>query len=715
MNRQIDQSSPPWARILQLALLFLPMLLSPVFAQTPAQGPWVPKAPMLTPRFFAAYGVIDGKLYVAGGIENTSGAPGYVSDKLEVYDPMADKWEPRSRMPLARRNTAGGVIDGKLYVFGGVNETNSGSTNTLFVYDPVTDTWSIKTPLNPPTPGNSHSAAVINGKLYVVGGSIGIDVNRTNVEIYDPVADSWSSGAPIPTPRNTLAAAALGGKLYTMGGFLPPCCTSLKTVEIYDPAINTWSSGPDLPEGRNQASGEALNGNIYLIGGINGDGTGITNTVFRYDPASNAWSKGIPMGNARYTPSVGAAGGNLYVAGGCGSTCPTPVVEAFTSICTQPTWAGLKDGLPQNVPLSSSNPANRWTMQYSVSDKAGLVLSNIKLGSLSTTTSRYMARQFSLPHYSLNTASGPNNCSLTPDGIGSVCRSRLVDLTQDTKGDPMVIEATYAVDMLPDDPTGSICLMLKQRYEFLAEVFPSSPFSADACELSGTVSCARFYPKISYDFNAPPGTTYPATIKTIQRLHFVASKDETPEVTNHAAIFHDCNSLIDVVLRCSLRGGKVDRIIDATIPLIANPLPSEVAVTIFQKDNNLFLSDNYHQTYKPRVSEPGGALQPGCPECVHMHWRWSDISSLPGFGSQFGGGRPLIPNSQTVQIAVVLANGPNDRDLPEPFAAINPGNAASLGGHGKVPVLWYGASSDQASDEFFGHGAFFSSSISKKP
>jgi hypothetical protein len=67
---------------------------------------------MPTARSAMAAGVIDGKLYVAGG------RPPRGSD-FAVYDPVADEWTVLPEVPTQRNHLAAAAIDGKLYVAGG--------------------------------------------------------------------------------------------------------------------------------------------------------------------------------------------------------------------------------------------------------------------------------------------------------------------------------------------------------------------------------------------------------------------------------------------------------------------------------------------------------------------------------------------------------------------------------------------------------------------
>src|SRR5436190_10611905 len=159
-------------------------------------------------RFTAAVGVIDDKIYVAGG----AGTPS--QRELEVYDPVANTWTIKAPMSVHRNHTAGGVIDGKFYVVGG---RIMDSTNALEMYDPQTNTWFTRAPM--PTPRSGIAAAVVNNELWVFGGEDVPDlVLHAEVEVYNPVSNSWREESDMTLPRHGIWASVIGNKIYIPGG-----------------------------------------------------------------------------------------------------------------------------------------------------------------------------------------------------------------------------------------------------------------------------------------------------------------------------------------------------------------------------------------------------------------------------------------------------------------------------------------------------------------
>lgn len=120
-----------------ILVVVLILLVTAASNQAFAQGGvWETKAAMPTASSIQAAGVIDGKLYVAGGAVFS---PLTFLSTAEVYDPSTDTWSTLSPMPTARSGAASGVIDGELYVVGGSNDipTCCPTLKTLEAFSPI--------------------------------------------------------------------------------------------------------------------------------------------------------------------------------------------------------------------------------------------------------------------------------------------------------------------------------------------------------------------------------------------------------------------------------------------------------------------------------------------------------------------------------------------------------------------------------------------------
>src|SRR5262245_17025395 len=95
-------------------------------------------------------------------------------------------WQTLEPMPTARQELATAVLNGKIYAIGGYDSSGA-PTNIVEVYDPTTNTWTSAHPI--PRALHHNSAAVAGGKLYSFGGP------STDVFVYDELNDSWSAVA----------------------------------------------------------------------------------------------------------------------------------------------------------------------------------------------------------------------------------------------------------------------------------------------------------------------------------------------------------------------------------------------------------------------------------------------------------------------------------------------------------------------------------------
>ncbi len=223
--------------------------------------------------------ILNGNLYVYGG--HTGGAHSYSHDAqghtLEQLNLKTGEWKSIAEGPGLQGLAL--VSDGKrLYRIGGFTAKNAeGEDHDLWSQDAVAaynlekKAWEELPAL--PEPRSSFDAAVLDGKIYVVGGwAMAGDAESVWHEtawVLDPNADSpkWSKLPAPPFQRRALALAAHGGKIYAIGGMQKEGGPTRK-VDVFDPATGKWSSiseilGEDGMTGFG-SSAFATGGNLYV-------------------------------------------------------------------------------------------------------------------------------------------------------------------------------------------------------------------------------------------------------------------------------------------------------------------------------------------------------------------------------------------------------------------------------------------------------------------
>ena len=107
-----------------------------------------------------------------------------ISDLKTKWKYIASMNEPRCWLAVVNCNDAIYAIDGKS------DDGNDKMLKSVEKHYPETDEWSFVS--NMTIERSAHSAAVMDGKIYVVGGlDTESDIVRI-IECYDPSNDSWS-------------------------------------------------------------------------------------------------------------------------------------------------------------------------------------------------------------------------------------------------------------------------------------------------------------------------------------------------------------------------------------------------------------------------------------------------------------------------------------------------------------------------------------------
>lgn len=335
---------------------------APTLGAMPNENTWTKKASMHEPRGGLGVAVVNGKLYAIGGSNQSGLYPaniqgGFVGTN-EEYNPVTDTWTYRSPMPTPRSDFAIAVYNNKIYCMGGTVGTEK--VDIIFsrfvtsvvneVYDPATDTWETKAAL--PNAGMFMQAIVVDNKIYVIDG-------RFN-EVYDPENDTWTTKAQTPLPAedygpsgsNEYTLFLLDNKLYIVGQF------SNRFIK-YDFLEDTWSNGSMLPNydfysiAGGMTTGSKAPKRLYLLFGIRG---WVPSAVTQaYNPVNNAWTTGKPILTNRIHPGIAVVDDKLYVIGGYAMSISGRVNASALNEQYTPMGYGISGTV--DVPASSSSPS----------------------------------------------------------------------------------------------------------------------------------------------------------------------------------------------------------------------------------------------------------------------------------------------------------------------------------------------------------------------
>ncbi|MDQ7799192.1 MAG: FlgD immunoglobulin-like domain containing protein [Candidatus Edwardsbacteria bacterium] len=202
----------------------------------------VPGLVMWTPRMNHGLVYIEPNVYAVGGtvfggsVDSTVEKLNLGAHTVSGATPM-----PQSRTEAVVAKALGSDGEEHIYVIGG--RTNSGALlNSVIEYDTsgAGGFWNGKTSM--PGPGRwMATGAVLNNKIYVMGGTIDLSGNVTRrVDIYNPQTDTWTPGDSLPFGIIRAGAYGVNNVIYFFGGY------------GYDGAINAqidsvWQYHPLAP------------------------------------------------------------------------------------------------------------------------------------------------------------------------------------------------------------------------------------------------------------------------------------------------------------------------------------------------------------------------------------------------------------------------------------------------------------------------------------
>lgn len=247
---------------------------------------------------------------------------------LTVENIVAERWDVISQLPTHREGFSTAVVNGKIYLIGGTpfeNRNGPFGMSLVEVYDPQTNRWYRVSDM--PTPRSNAKAAVVDEKIYVLSGNDGIDRRIVNneplkvVEVYDPKTDTWMRKQDMPTVRGQFGISAVAGRIYAIGGsnFLENPWR-FRFVESYDPETDTWVKRPKMPTIRDRVQTGVVNGDIYVIGGAGwppgANGGPHLSAIEVYHPKTNKWAKRPNMPNLKIGFSTVVVKDKIYLIGG---------------------------------------------------------------------------------------------------------------------------------------------------------------------------------------------------------------------------------------------------------------------------------------------------------------------------------------------------------------------------------------------------------------
>nr|XP_055028075.1 kelch-like protein 29 isoform X2 [Misgurnus anguillicaudatus]XP_055028076.1 kelch-like protein 29 isoform X2 [Misgurnus anguillicaudatus] len=150
---------------------------------------WEMVAPLPKPVHSAGATVCGGKIYVFGGVNEASRSAGV----LQSYVPQTNTWSFIESPMIDNKYAPAVTLNGYIFILGGAY------ARATTIYDP--EKGNIRAGPNMNHSRQFCSAAVLDGKIYVTGGIVSSEGPALGtMEAFDPCANAWTLQQSLPCP-----------------------------------------------------------------------------------------------------------------------------------------------------------------------------------------------------------------------------------------------------------------------------------------------------------------------------------------------------------------------------------------------------------------------------------------------------------------------------------------------------------------------------------
>eukprot|EP00249_Psilotum_nudum_P009959 c22252_g1_i2 orf=479-1093(-) len=170
-------------------------------------------------------------------------------------------------------------------------------------------------PVCPPTSFFNSSCAVVDGKLYTIGGFVGLADISSTMWAYNMRTNAWEKVAQMAESREACACGVIKGCIYVAGGLCryKSDHQRVNTAEVYVPQEDRWHFIASMREGHSCCASAVYGGKLYVIGGYGAHG--VLQSVEMYDPIDGVWSRRADMPAMWVISGCAVIGFKIYVVG----------------------------------------------------------------------------------------------------------------------------------------------------------------------------------------------------------------------------------------------------------------------------------------------------------------------------------------------------------------------------------------------------------------
>lgn len=261
-----------------------------------AKADWEPLAPLPTGNGGFACGIVDGRLIVAGGT-NWSDDTKHWLDVIWAYDPQTNTWTTMGKLPAPCGYAASGVVQGKLIIAGG-SDGKAAHRDILAV-----NAKGESQVVGQLAEGRIYSCSTAyNDQLYIAGGGTDPADLKTFTATQHRVSFSTDGKATVSDgPRlcevgfGTGTAAGAWKRVFVFGGARSDPATQVVNLDAVH-VLDASEPKSTLPHAIRGITAVPVSEHyIYLAGGYPNDETGFTDEGFLFIATSDKFVPAKPL------------------------------------------------------------------------------------------------------------------------------------------------------------------------------------------------------------------------------------------------------------------------------------------------------------------------------------------------------------------------------------------------------------------------------------
>ena len=239
-------------------------------------------------RRVSASCVYNGDVIVAGGSDSEAGTDSIEILKMNQHPLRWTIFDGKLPVKLSAHDVT--VYQDKLYIIGGHNWNKNKQSDAIYELS-FAPPYTVKLLARMSQPRRNHRAEIVNGKLFILGGSTtGYSKDGTDsVVLYDFIKNEIKPCASLPKPVLEMSTVTWGNMIIIVGG-LDKNDQVLNDVIIYHIETGRSERLPSLRHKRRGASAVIMHDVIIVLGGRN-DEEGVLNSVESFTMGDDQWKE----------------------------------------------------------------------------------------------------------------------------------------------------------------------------------------------------------------------------------------------------------------------------------------------------------------------------------------------------------------------------------------------------------------------------------------